>query len=67
MANKVNRKQCRTCLYRAAGGKNTYQAHNCEYILLMGHIRPSPPSPDCTAYQKFNPKERNRLERQMTG
>ncbi len=58
----MNRTQCRTCLYKAAGGEGLKYSYSCEYILLTGHKRPSPPSPHCTAYRKFNKEERKGLE-----
>ncbi len=63
MGKGINRTQCRTCLYRAANTEHSNQTHNCEYILLVGHMRPSQPSPKCTVYERYDKKKRDELER----
>ena len=60
---KVNKTQCRTCLYRSVKGDEIL---GCYYMLFMGHSRGCKPSPNCTKYKRFNQRERNELERNMT-
>lgn len=54
----INQKQCRTCLYRWQGSEKVL---GCDYYELVGHRRPSEPSPNCTCYKKYDAVERARL------
>lgn len=54
----INQKQCKTCLYR---WQATGSVLGCDYLELVGHMRPSEPSPNCTCYEKYNAVERSRL------
>ncbi len=56
---KADTTQCRTCLYRTQEDDRDYF---CYYIALTGHRRPCEPSPDCTAYERYSKKKRDRLE-----
>ena len=67
MEKDVDNRQCRSCLYRATLVEHSKQTHNCEYILLVGKMRPSPPSPKCTAYERYNQRKRNALDRKRPG
>ena len=57
----VDRTQCSHCLYRPIRG---FESHifGCAYIFFMGKRRPSEPSPNCTAFKKYNKAERRKLE-----
>mgnify|MGYP003301521065 CR=1 FL=1 len=58
---KVDTTQCKKCLYRPP----KYGTHDipfgCYYIFLMGHRRPSEPSPNCTAFKLYSRRERAKL------
>lgn len=54
---KVDDRQCRTCLYRAYG-ECWGNGLRCDYLELTGHMRPSEPSPNCTAYKRYSDAER---------
>lgn len=38
--------QCKTCIYRGVF------TQSCDYYFIVGHRRPSEPSPNCTVYKK---------------
>jgi hypothetical protein len=61
---KVNNSQCRKCLYRCSD-TGSASAVFCGYCYFTGKRRPSPPSPNCTAFVKYRGKERSKLERQL--
>ena len=61
--NKVDTTQCRGCLYRASYRTRMEMGCNCVYILLMNKKRPSEPSPNCTAFKPYDPKERQELNK----
>ena len=57
---KVNKMQCRTCLY-----KSKDKIFGCNYIILTGCRRPCEPSPNCTAYKKYSRREREQLDKKI--
>lgn len=59
---KVDKTQCRKCLYRYVSACN--EVCFCNYILLTGKRRPCEPSPNCTVYKPYTQKERVKLVRQ---
>lgn len=59
---RVDRTQCRTCLYRPTETERQEGNFGCAYIILTEHRRPSEPSPNCTAYKPYTKAERKRLE-----
>lgn len=59
--NKVDKTQCRKCLYRPPHRDELDITFGCYYIFFMGHRRPSEPSPNCTAFKEYNIKERQKL------
>ena len=61
--NKVDTTQCKKCLYRPATYGTFDMPFGCWYILLTGKRRPSEPSPNCTAFVKYNRKERAKMDR----
>ena len=63
MKKKVDTTQCKLCLYRATERTRLEMGFNCVYILLMNKKRPSEPSPNCTAFKPYDPKERRELDR----
>ena len=62
---KVDNTQCKKCLYRASQRVKNEMGCNCVYIFLMNHRRPSEPSPNCTAFRKYNKKERQQMEQEL--
>ena len=62
MSFSVDASQCEKCLYRASRTARRDMGNNCAYIFLMNHRRPSEPSPNCTAFRKYNYEERQQLE-----
>ncbi len=54
----INQKQCKTCLYR---WQATGSILGCDYMELVGTMRPSEPSPNCKCYKKYNEVERASL------
>lgn len=58
---KVDTTQCKKCLYRPPKDRGFETIFGCYYIFLMGHRRPSEPSPNCTVFKKYTRKERNKL------
>lgn len=59
--NTVDRTQCKECLYRPLRGWESH-VFGCAYICFTGKRRPSEPSPNCTAFKRFNKTERKQLE-----
>lgn len=66
LSQKVDKKQCKKCLYRPPKGSEN-AVFGCFYILLTGKRRPCEPSPNCTAFKPYNRKERRELEREQMG
>ncbi len=61
---KVDRTQCRHCLYRPIQGFES-NVFGCAYIFFTGKRRPSEPSPNCTAFKKYNRAEREKMVKEM--
>ncbi len=59
--SKVDKTQCKNCLYRPPGRDELDITFGCFYILLMGHRRPSEPSPNCTVFKEYNREERLKM------
>ena len=62
---KVDKTQCRKCLYRPPSYATYTLPFGCWYIMLTGKRRPSEPSPNCTAFEPYNRKERAKLDRRV--
>ena len=63
--NKVDTTQCKNCLYRPPNFGEYALPFGCYYIVLTGKRRPSEPSPNCTAFKKYNRREREKLDRKL--
>ena len=61
---RVDITQCEKCLYRPTLSDSNFHV-GCAYIFLMGHRRPSEPSPNCTVFKKFNKKDRQKIEQEI--
>lgn len=59
---KCDISQCKKCLFRAI----QYNAKPfCGYMYYTGKKRPCEPSPNCTAFEKFDKKKRMELENSL--
>lgn len=57
---KLDRKKCRTCLYRLHLGEGDKVWH-CGYCYYTGHMRPCEISSDCSVYKTYSEKKRRQL------
>ena len=63
--HKVDTTQCKKCLYRPPEYGENFLPFGCYYIILTGNRRPSDPSPNCTAFEPYNHKERRKLNKKL--
>lgn len=61
----VDRTQCKNCLYQPPNYEGLDHIFGCYYIIYTGKRRPSEPSPNCTAFKKYNRAERKKLEAKL--
>lgn len=65
VCNKVDTTQCKKCLYRPPSYGEHTLPFGCWYIVLTGKRRPSEPSPNCTAFVKYDRRERAKMNAKL--
>lgn len=53
---KILNTQCKTCKYRYRVQSNVNE-YLCDYLSIVGHMRPCEPSPNCTVYERIREKK----------
>lgn len=58
---KTDITQCRKCIYKLYLTDGAGNNIACGYLYFTNHMRPSEPSPNCTAFSPYDKSERKRM------